>query len=159
MARLPAKFILQNVACVLRGVRRDPHVYGVRVATARPPVRVEPGQMKNVSKAPAVRLSSSVTAKKRDLVVGFLQREELHLLRVVFSPERAIFEGVVVTRVLKPGHYLGLVLRPRSLLQPTQQLHLLRQAQSPGTLLRQHLFQARRERRVDPVYQILIGGG
>jgi hypothetical protein len=44
-----------------------------------------------VRKTAAMRFSSSVSTEERDLVVGFLQREELHLLRVVLSTQRRVF--------------------------------------------------------------------
>ena len=107
LARLPTEFFLQNVARVLRGVRRDPHIYWVREPSARPPVRVEPDEVQDVGEAPAVRLTCTVSAEQRNFIVRPFQREELHLLRVVLSTQRAVLQGRVVTRILKRGHYLG----------------------------------------------------
>src|ERR1700723_97241 len=42
-AWLAAHFFLQNVARVLRGVGRQPHIYGSVVSSSRPPVRIESG--------------------------------------------------------------------------------------------------------------------
>jgi len=61
---------LQNVASVLRGVCRYPHIDGVREPAARPPVRVEPGEVQNVREAPAVRLTRIVVnSSRRDVAV------------------------------------------------------------------------------------------
>jgi len=157
LARLPAEFFLQNVARVLRRVRRDPHIDRVGVSAARPPVWIEPGEVQHVREAPAVRFSRSVSAEERDLVVGLLQREEAHLLRIVLPPQWAVLQCWMVARILKPGHYLRLVLGQRSLVQDLDHFRRLLQAQRLHILLRQQRRQLSRQRGVDPVDQILIG--